>query len=206
MAESSHPFQDTDEILEERTLPNVNAKSNVGNFVMLLIAEINKGWEQSGGKIIDAEIPCVLKRFEGVGFTRAGQPTDNDQVQAGHEIVTTSVAYLRYFSLRAAVSLLPIQRGGTRWAHERAHFAGSLGHIGYAKEGGNEISREIHVGTRSRSLSLGRLMIDKAFFPFPKLCIHTVDEGVDCGIHLRCRCLGLYSFAADRSRDFGLML
>ena len=71
MAERLHPFQDTDEIRKERTLPNVDPKSNVGNFALLLVAEINKGREQSGGKIVDAEISGILKCLEGVGFTRA---------------------------------------------------------------------------------------------------------------------------------------
>src|SRR5512139_3668675 len=60
--------------------------------------------------------------------------------------------------------------------------------------------------TRLRSLRLGRFMMNKAIFPFSKLRIHAVDKGVDCGIHLRSRCLGLYSFATDRTGDFGLML
>jgi hypothetical protein len=78
MAESFHPLQDTDEIRKERSLPNVNPKSNVGNLAMLLVAEINKGRKKSGGKIINAEIAGILKCLECIGFTGTGQPADND--------------------------------------------------------------------------------------------------------------------------------
>src|SRR5215831_19490111 len=84
MTKRLHPSQDTAEIRKECTLSNVNPKSNVSNFAMLLIAEINKSREEGKGKIIDAVISGVLKCFEGIRFTRTGQPAYDDQIQPGH--------------------------------------------------------------------------------------------------------------------------
>jgi hypothetical protein len=86
MAERFHSLQDTNEIGKERTVSNINPKGNVGNFAVLLVTEIDKSWKQGRRKVIDAEISGILKGFEGVGFTRAGQPTNNDEIQSGHGI------------------------------------------------------------------------------------------------------------------------
>lgn len=105
------------------------------------------------------------------------------------------------------VSLTPIQRSGTRCPPmDMSVSPGRSGTLSAPRREGSEISRETRMGTRSRSLRLGRLMIDKTIFPFPKLGIHTVYESIDCSIHLRSRCLGLHSFATDGTRDFSLML
>jgi hypothetical protein len=84
MTERFHPLQDTDEIRKERPLSNVNPQSDVGDFAILLIAEFHKGREESGGKIIDAEISGILKCFEGIGLSRTRQPADNDEIQSSH--------------------------------------------------------------------------------------------------------------------------
>src|SRR5574337_1625595 len=134
MAESLHPFQDTDEIRKERALPNVNPKSNVSNFAMLLIAEIDKGREECKGKIIDAEIPGILKCLEGIGFTRTGQPAYDDQIQPGHRSHVPRWACPRYSIGRRCQYHPP---DSTRWnalfLHGHVGFAHPLWRLGYAK-------------------------------------------------------------------------
>ena len=148
MAESFHPLQDTDKIRKEGAFSNVNPKSNIGDFAMLLIAEVNKGREQGGREVVYAKISGILKYFKGVGFTGAGQPTDNDQVQPGHGVVTASVDIPEILLFEAAVSLTLDSSSWNALSSIQESIRRAAQHIKAPKERGSEIHK-IHVRTRS---------------------------------------------------------
>jgi hypothetical protein len=78
MAKPFDTLKNTDQVRKKYPLSNIDAQGHISDLTFLLIAKIDKSWQQGGWKVIDTEISGILKHLECVRFTGPGQSTNND--------------------------------------------------------------------------------------------------------------------------------
>ena len=71
MAKSFDPLKNPHKIRKKSSLSHVNAERNVCDFTMLLVAEIDKGREESRRQIINTELPGILECLQRIGLPRS---------------------------------------------------------------------------------------------------------------------------------------
>ncbi len=80
MAKVLYPLENADEIGKKYTLPNVDSQRHVFDFTTLLMAELDEGGQQGGGKVINTEVADVFETLQRVGFARTGKTGNHHEL------------------------------------------------------------------------------------------------------------------------------
>jgi hypothetical protein len=62
-------LKDAGEVGEEHAFSDVDSQRDILDFTALLVTELDKGWEEGWGQVVDAEIADVFETLQRVRFS-----------------------------------------------------------------------------------------------------------------------------------------